>query len=112
MRLFSKNQNEILFSDMIMDLKIDLVDAFASSKGKGNLAGVTFLTNWPNDQVLIDVAKEVGASETAFIVQKDGQYFIRWFTPTQEVALCGHATISAASVVYENALTKPKSLTF
>ncbi|MGB1033351.1 MAG: PhzF family phenazine biosynthesis protein, partial [Flavobacteriales bacterium] len=69
------------------------VDAFTSELFKGNPAAVCPMNEWPNDDLLQKIARENNLSETAFFVrQKDG-FQLRWFTPTTEVDLCGHATL-------------------
>lgn len=83
-----------------MRLKIYQVDAFADSLFEGNPAAVCLLDNWLDDAIMQAIAAEMNVSETAFLVAKDGHYKIRWFTPANEVALCGHATLAAAHVLY------------
>jgi predicted PhzF superfamily epimerase YddE/YHI9 len=58
------------------------------------------LANWLDDEVLAKVAAENNLSETAFLVPKNEDYELRWFTPRCEVRLCGHATLAAAFVVF------------
>lgn len=87
-----------------MKLKIYQVDAFTDRMFSGNPAAVCPLENWPSDDLLQKVAAENNLAETAFYVKKDDHYHIRWFTPTVEVNLCGHATLATAFVLfnYEN----------
>lgn len=78
------------------------VDAFAEAPLGGNPAGVVPLDRWLDDATLQAIAAEVNASETAFTVPMpggDADYRLRWFTPTVEVDLCGHATLAAAHVL-------------
>src|SRR4051794_38532190 len=77
------------------------VDAFASELFFGNPAAVCPLNEWLSDQQMQLIAAENNLSETAFILKKDNDYQIRWFTPNSEVALCGHATLASAFVVFE-----------
>lgn len=84
-----------------MKLKIYQVDAFTDTVFKGNPAAVCPLNEWPEDTILLQIAAENNLSETAFFVSKDGEFEIRWFTPTTEVDLCGHATLAAAFVLFE-----------
>lgn len=77
------------------------VDAFASELFKGNPAAVCPLNNWLSDQQMQLIAAENNLSETAFILPEDNHYQIRWFTPNTEVALCGHATLASAFVIFE-----------
>jgi len=76
------------------------VDAFTDYLFGGNPAAVVPLTDWANDDLLQSIAAENNLAETAFIVQSNGQWEIRWFTPICEVALCGHATLAAAHVAF------------
>ena len=87
-------------------MKLYQVDAFTSSLFSGNPAAVVPLDTWPDDALLQNIARENNLSETAFIVPDEQGYALRWFTPTVEVDLCGHATLAAAWVVF-NALGFP-----
>lgn len=75
------------------------VDAFTSHLFGGNPAAVCILDSWLDAKVMQDIAAENNLSETAFIVQSNAGYDLRWFTPTIEVDLCGHATLAAGYVV-------------
>ena len=77
------------------------VDAFASRRFAGNPAAVMILDGFPPDATLQALAAENNLAETAFLVGEGGHYRIRWFTPTVEVPLCGHATLASAAVVME-----------
>lgn len=79
------------------------VDAFTHQLFGGNPAGVVPLAAWLPDAQMQRIAAENNLSETAFFVPEDDHYRIRWFTPTVEVDLCGHATLAAAWVLF-NAL--------
>jgi PhzF family phenazine biosynthesis protein len=87
-----------------MSQKIYQIDAFASTVFSGNPAAVCPLNSWLNDALLQQIAMENNLAETAFYVKQGHQYQIRWFTPTVEVDLCGHATLASAFVLfnYEN----------
>ena len=76
------------------------VDAFASGVFRGNPAGVCPLAAWLPDATLQNIAAENNLSETAFVVARGADYDLRWFTPTTEVDLCGHATLAAAFVLF------------
>ncbi len=76
------------------------VDAFTNEIFKGNPAAVCPLNNWISDDLMQAIAEENNLSETAFIVKNDAQFEIRWFTPSCEVDLCGHATLAAAHIIY------------
>ncbi len=82
------------------ELTLYQVDAFATSVFKGNPAAVCPLESWLTDQQMQNIAEENNLSETAFIVPADNHYQIRWFTPNTEVALCGHATLASAFVLF------------
>jgi len=82
-----------------MSLPVFHVDAFTSKAFAGNPAAVCPLGSWLDDRLLQAVAAENNLSETAFFVGRDGIYDLRWFTPTCEVKLCGHATLASAFVV-------------
>ena len=88
------------------------VDAFASHLFGGNPAAVFPLTHWLSDQQMQLIAQENNLSETAFIVQNQEHYQIRWFTPNTEVALCGHATLASAFVVFEFLNHKKNTIVF
>jgi PhzF family phenazine biosynthesis protein len=78
------------------------VDAFASRLFAGNPAAVMPMDRFLADAVLQSIAAENNLAETAFLVPADGgDYRLRWFTPTVEVPLCGHATLASAAVVME-----------
>ena len=77
-----------------------VVDAFADHVFTGNPAGVCLINQWPSDEVLQCIAAENNLSETAFVAPlAQGEWQLRWFTPQQEVDLCGHATIGTAFVL-------------
>jgi PhzF family phenazine biosynthesis protein len=83
-----------------MDVALYQVDAFADGPFTGNPAAVCPLEGWLPDAVMQAVAAENNLSETAFFVPEGGGYRLRWFTPTTEVDLCGHATLASAFVVF------------
>jgi len=85
-----------------MKLKIYQVDAFASKVFEGNPAAVCPLNEWLDDEVLQKIAEENNLSETAFFVSSGDEVHLRWFTPLEEVDLCGHATLACAHVLYEH----------
>lgn len=76
------------------------VDAFTESAFHGNPAAVIILDSWLEDRILQYIAAENNLSETAFLVKKDEDYSIRWFTPAAEVELCGHATLASAHILF------------
>jgi PhzF family phenazine biosynthesis protein len=83
-----------------MILPIYQVDAFANKVFKGNPAAVVPLESWIDAELMQKIAFENNLSETAFFVKKDDLYEIRWFTPTYEIDLCGHATLASAFVIF------------
>lgn len=87
-----------------MKQKIYQIDAFAGKVFTGNPAAVCPLEEWLTDETMQNIAMENNLAETAFYVKEGDEYAIRWFTPKAEVALCGHATMAAAYVLfnYEN----------
>jgi len=82
-----------------MKIPIYQVDAFTSEVFSGNPAAVCLLDTWIDDERLQSIAAENNLSETAFLVQTDNGFDLRWFTPMTEVALCGHATLASAFVL-------------
>jgi PhzF family phenazine biosynthesis protein len=82
-----------------MEIPFYQVDAFTDRVFAGNPAAVCPLTHWPADAVLQKIAAENNLAETAFFVPENGGYHLRWFTPTNEVELCGHATLASAFVI-------------
>ena len=86
-------------------MKIFICDAFSSEIFKGNQAGVVILDekeHYPDEILMKNIAAELKHSETAFVKKIDNNIFkIRYFTPIEEVELCGHATISVFSVLRE-----------
>lgn len=87
-----------------MNLPFFQVDAFADRPFAGNPAAVMPLDEWLDDSILQAIAAENNLSETAFAVrsdEEDCEYRLRWFTPTVEVDLCGHATIAAGHILLD-----------
>ena len=84
-----------------MNLPVWQVDAFASEVFAGNPAAVCLLEAWPDDRLLQNIATENNLSETAFLVRNAAGFDLRWFSPVTEVALCGHATLAAAKVLFD-----------
>jgi PhzF family phenazine biosynthesis protein len=85
-----------------MELPIYQIDAFARAIFQGNPAAVCPLDKWLPDATLQAIAAENNLAETAYYVREGDRYGLRWFTPTVEVDLCGHATLAAASVILEH----------
>ena len=95
-----------------MKLTIFQIDAFAEKVFEGNPAAICPLDNWLPDDVLQNIARENNLSETAFFVKQADGYHIRWFTPTIEVKLCGHATLASAYVLFEILGTTDSEIVF
>ena len=85
-----------------MPIRIVQVDAFTNRPFAGNPAAVCVLRQAAPDEWLRAVAREMNLSETAFLAPRDNGYNLRWFTPAVEVDLCGHATLAAAHVLWED----------
>ena len=81
-------------------MKYYLVDAFTDELFKGNQAGVCLVEEPLGADLMQSIAAENNLSETAFVERRDGYYDLRWFTPTVEVDLCGHATLASAFVIF------------
>ncbi|REA60721.1 isomerase [Dyadobacter luteus] len=83
-----------------MKLPIYHVDAFTDKLFCGNPAAVVPLNEWLSDETMLHIAAENNLAETAFYVKNEAGFDLRWFTPTIEVDLCGHATLAAAYVIF------------
>lgn len=81
-------------------MKIYTVDAFTDGSGSGNPAGVCILEKEIPERAKQKIASEVNLSETAFLLEKEGVFELRWFTPETEVDLCGHATLASAHILF------------
>lgn len=80
-------------------MKYYVVDAFTKELFAGNPAGICPVEDWPEERLMCAIAAENNLSETAFIRKNGEGYDIRWFTPTGEFDLCGHATLASAFVI-------------
>ena len=80
-------------------MKQYIVDAFTDKPFSGNPAAVCVMERWPSDESMRKLAMENNLSETAFIVNEEKGYHLRWFTPGTEVELCGHVTLASAFVI-------------
>ena len=92
-----------------MKYKIYQVDAFTDKLFSGNPAAVCILDKWISYELMQSIGNENNLAETAFVVSNGKDFEIRWFTPTVEVDLCGHATLASAFVLF-NILNYPDSL--
>ncbi len=95
-----------------MELPIYQIDAFTDSLFRGNPAAVVPLERWLPDELMQEIAQENNLAETAFFVSETAGFRLRWFTPTVEVNLCGHATIASAHVLYEHLGYEAPSVVF
>ena len=95
-----------------MKLKLYQIDAFTNKVFGGNPAAVVPLTHWLEDELLQQIATENNLSETAFFVQHKNEFQLRWFTPVAEVNLCGHATLAASYVIFEELNFNEKKICF
>lgn len=99
-----------------MKLNIYQVDAFASKLFTGNPAAVIPLKKWLPDELMQQIAMENNLSETVFFVPEEkgskADYSIRWFTPTTEINLCGHATLASAYIIFFILGKKKKKVVF
>jgi PhzF family phenazine biosynthesis protein len=80
-------------------MKYYVVDVFTETHYCGNPAGVCVLEQWLEDELMQKIAFENNLAETAFLVKKEEDYELRWFTPEVEIDLCGHATLGSAYVL-------------
>ena len=99
----------------VWQLTIDCyqIDAFTDTIFKGNPAAVCPLSKWLPDKTLLNIAKENNLAETAFFLKLDsGNFHLRWFTPRIEMDLCGHATLAAAYVIFEEMNEQRESIVF
>jgi PhzF family phenazine biosynthesis protein len=87
-----------------MNIPIFQVDAFTDTPFKGNPAGVCLLPEWHSDLWMQNVAQEMNLSETAFLVREGEGHRLRWFTPSIEVELCGHATLASSHILWEQGI--------
>lgn len=86
------------------------MDAFADRAFTGNPAAVLVLDETPPDEWMAAVAREMNLSDTGFVIREklaDADYRLRWFTPTVEVNLCGHATLASAHCLFEDGVRGP-----
>ncbi|HTM47775.1 MAG TPA: PhzF family phenazine biosynthesis protein [Bryobacteraceae bacterium] len=88
-------------------IHITQVDAFTDKAFGGNPAAVCILPDERETSWLQSVAREMNLSETAFLVREENGFLLRWFTPTVEVDLCGHATLASAHALWEEGYVKP-----
>ncbi|MGD1147167.1 MAG: PhzF family phenazine biosynthesis protein [Thermoanaerobaculaceae bacterium] len=90
-----------------MGIRAFKVDSFTGAPFAGNPAGVCLLAEARDERWMQAVAREMNLSETAFLLPEGGGFRLRWFTPVAEVALCGHATLASAHVLWEEKILPP-----
>ena len=92
------------------DVRLRTVDAFTDKPFSGNPAAVVLLEREASDEWMAAVARETNVSDTAFVVRQElpeAEFRLRWFTPTVEVDLCGHATLATAHCLFEDGVPEP-----
>lgn len=92
-------------------MKFWQVDAFTNRPFGGNPAAVMIFESYPDDALMLNIAAEMNLSETAFVVMQPEPH-IRWFTPGGEVDLCGHATLAAAHILWQEGILKDDEVIF
>ena len=96
-----------------MTIPIYQIDAFTNQLFRGNPAAVCPIADWPEDNILLAIAKENNLAETAYFkLLSNGHYHLRWFTPEIEIDLCGHATLASAYVIFEELGYDDETITF
>lgn len=90
-------------------MKLSLIDAFTDAPFSGNAAAVCLLDGERDSAWMQSLARELGYSETAFLLREGARYRLRWFTPTVEVDLCGHATLASSHFLWESGIEKAGS---
>jgi PhzF family phenazine biosynthesis protein len=89
-------------------MKLYQVDAFTAVPFKGNPAGVHVSSVPLSEELMQHIAMEMNLAETAFVYKESNDYVIRFFTPTTEVPICGHATLAAAHIMYTQGIVSPQ----
>lgn len=89
-----------------------VVDAFTETVFHGGQAAVCVLEQWPDDELMLNIARENNFSETAFTVREGEKWHLRWFTPGGEIDLCGHATLGTAYVLFRFFDDEANQITF
>lgn len=95
-----------------MKIPVYQVDAFSSSVFRGNPAAICPLESWLPDETMQSIAMENNLAETAYFVKNADSFHLRWFTPKVEVALCGHATVASAYVLWHRLGYKGEQIAF
>jgi PhzF family phenazine biosynthesis protein len=95
-----------------MKIPVYYLDAFTTKLFAGNPAAVCPLDSWIDPKLMQAIAAENNLAETAFFVPKNDSFELKWFTPTVEVELCGHATLASAYVLFERLGYKENQIKF
>lgn len=93
-------------------MKLFIVDSFTDTPFCGNPAGVCLLDRELEISVYRDIAKELNLSETAFVLKQEDKFLIKYYTPTVEVDLCGHATLASAKILFDEVGYENDTITF
>ena len=93
-------------------MRLFQIDAFTSEPFKGNPAAVCFMDGERDDRWMANVAAEMNLAETAFLRPREDGWSLRWFTPTVEVDLCGHATLASAHAIWNEGISSDAVLRF
>ncbi|PPS21430.1 PhzF family phenazine biosynthesis protein [Brachyspira murdochii] len=89
-----------------------IADAFTDKVFIGNPAAICLLSKWLSDDMMLNIAKENNLSETAFVLENNNYYELRWFTPGGEIDLCGHATLASAYILMNIVDNKLNNISF
>lgn len=89
-----------------------VIDAFENGPFTGNPAAVVPLEHWPEDAILQSIATQNNLSETAYLIDRGSAIDLRWFTPSQEIDFCGHATLASAHALYSELEDSREELRF
>jgi PhzF family phenazine biosynthesis protein len=94
----------------VSEVRLRTVDAFTQTPFTGNPAAIVMLDDAPPDDWMAEVARETNLSDTGFVIREsssEADFRLRWFTPTTEVDLCGHATLASAHCLFEDGVDSP-----
>src|SRR5277367_2160708 len=95
-----------------MTIPLFHVDAFTDRPFAGNPAAICLLPSWKEAGWLQAVAREMNLAETAYLVKQPDHFDLRWFTPTVEVDLCGHATLASAHILWQHRFATEDGIRF
>lgn len=95
-----------------MELPIFQLGSFTSRLFGGNPAAVVLLKEWLEEATMQAIAAENNVAETAFVLTGGSEFGVRWFSPTMEIDLCGHATLASAHILFQNGLARTSPIVF